>query len=33
LKILLDLLSRCQFGVAEWQEIGGVLVESDSYRH
>jgi len=30
MKILLDLLSRCQFRIAEWQGIGGCSVESDS---
>jgi len=28
--MLLDLLSRCQFRVAEWQGIGGFLVELNS---
>jgi len=29
-KIVFDLLSRCQFRVAERQGIGGFLVETDS---
>jgi len=29
-KFLLDLLSRCQFRVAEWRGIGGILADSDS---